>query len=150
MHAIHQFPIVLNAEAADGTMWKNGPDDYGDKFLASSTWHQIRQRRDNLQWSKLVWFSQGVPHYAFITWLAFRDRLATGHRTSRWGQPQCCMFCGEPDETREHLYFACPYTYTLWLQVVGNLFGVEPDPDWDITVSTLLTRKYDRITFILL
>ncbi|KAF2597665.1 hypothetical protein F2Q68_00008803 [Brassica cretica] len=116
----HAFPIVLNAETADGTMWKNGPDDYGDKFLACSTWHQIRQRKDNLQWSKLVWFSQGVFHYAFITWLAFRDRLATGHRTSRWGQPQCCMFCGEPDETREHLYFACPYTYTLWLQVVDK------------------------------
>ena len=88
--------------------------------------------------------------YAFITWLAFRDRLATGHRTSQWGQPQCCMFCGEPGETREHMYFACPYTYTLWLQVVGNLIGVELDPDWDITVSSFLTRKYDRITFILL
>uniref|UniRef100_A0A0D3D2U7 Reverse transcriptase zinc-binding domain-containing protein n=1 Tax=Brassica oleracea var. oleracea TaxID=109376 RepID=A0A0D3D2U7_BRAOL len=60
------------------------------------------------------------------------------------------MFCGEPDETREYLYFACPYTYTLWVQVVGNLFGVEPDPDWEITVSSLLTQKYDRITFILL
>ncbi|CAG7869967.1 unnamed protein product, partial [Brassica rapa] len=74
----------------------------------------------------------GVPRFAFITWLAFR-----------------CLFCGEPDETREHLFFACPYTYTLWLEVVGNLFGVEPDPDWDITVSRLLTGRYDRLSFIL-
>ncbi|XP_009137083.1 uncharacterized protein LOC103861131 [Brassica rapa] len=127
-----------------------GINNYSNWFIASSTWHQIRQRKENLQWSKLVWFSQGVPRYAFITWLAFRDRLATGHRTSRWGQPQCCLFCGEPDETREHLFFACPYTYTLWLKVMGNLFGDEPDLDWDITVSSLLTRRYDRITFILL
>ncbi|XP_048632996.1 uncharacterized protein LOC125607195 [Brassica napus] len=127
-----------------------GINNYSNWFIASSTWHQIRQRKENLQWSKLVWFSQGVPRYAFITWLAFRDRLATGHRTSRWDQPQCCLFCGEPDETREHLFFACPYTYTLWLKVMGNLFGDEPDLDWDITVSSLLTRRYDRITFILL
>lgn len=25
-----------------------------------------------------------------------------------------------------------------------------PDPDWDVTVSSLITRKYDRLTFILL
>ncbi|CAG7885034.1 unnamed protein product, partial [Brassica rapa] len=91
----------------------------------------------------------GVPRFAFITWLAFRDRLSTGHRTSKWGQTQGCLFCGEPDETKEHLFFACPYTYTLWLEVMGNLFGVEPDPDWDITVSRLLTGRYDRLSFIL-
>lgn len=40
--------------------------------------------------------------------------------------------------------------FTLWLPVVGNLLGVDPDLDWVITVSSLLTRKYDRLTFILL
>ncbi|CAG7862544.1 unnamed protein product, partial [Brassica rapa] len=49
---------------------------------------QIHQLRWRFQWSKIVWFSQGVPRYAFITWLAIRDRLSTGHRTSQWGQPQ--------------------------------------------------------------
>lgn len=92
---------------------------------------------------KMEWFSQGVPCYAFITWLVFHDRLYTGHSTRRWCQPQGCFFCGEPYETREHLFFACPYTFMLWLQVVRNLFGVEPDPDWDITISRLLTGKYD-------
>ena len=147
---IRQFPLVINGTDRDGVLWRNGPDDYGDRFIASSTWHQIRQHRGKTPWSKLVWFSQGVPRFAFITWLAFRDRLSTGHRTSKWGQTQGCLFCGEPDETREHIFFACPYTYTLWLEVVGNLFGVEPDPDWDITVSRLLTGRYDRLSFILL
>ncbi|CAG7909277.1 unnamed protein product, partial [Brassica rapa] len=30
-----------------------------------------------------------------------------------WGIQQSCLFCGERDETREHLIFACPYTYTV-------------------------------------
>ena len=93
----------------------------------------------------MEWFSQGVPCYAFITWLVFHDRLYTGHSTRRWCQPQGCFFCGEPYETREHLFFACTYTFMLWLQVVRTLFGVEPDPDWDITISRLLTGKYDRL-----
>ncbi|KAF2619205.1 hypothetical protein F2Q68_00041725 [Brassica cretica] len=70
-----------------------------------------------------------VPRYAFISWLAVRDRFATGHRTSKWGQPQVCLYCGEPDETCDHLFFACPYTFTLWIKVVGNLLGIDPDPD---------------------
>ncbi|XP_033134262.1 uncharacterized protein LOC117127725 [Brassica rapa] len=111
---------------------------------------QIHQLRWRFQWSKIVWFSQGVPRYAFITWLAIRDRLSTGHRTSQWGQPQRCLYCGEPDETRDHLFFACPFTFTLWLKVVGNLFGIDPDPDWDTTLERLQNGTYDRLTFILL
>ena len=43
------------------------------------------------QWSKIIWFSQGVPRYAFIIWLAFRNGLSTGHHTRRWSQPQ--VYC---------------------------------------------------------
>ena len=36
------------------------------------------------------------------------------------------------------------------MKMVGNLFGTDPDPDWNTTLSYLLTRSYDRVTFILL
>ena len=91
-----------------------------------------------------------MPRYGFISWLAIRDRLATGHRTRQWGQMQCCVYCGEPDETRDHLFFACPYTFTLWLNVVGNLFGPDRDPDWEITLQRMLGGTYERLTYILL
>ena len=38
----------------------------------------------------------------------------------------------------------------VWLKLAGNLFGLEPDPDWETTLSRLLTGSYDRLTFILL
>ncbi|XP_013588946.1 PREDICTED: uncharacterized protein LOC106297207 [Brassica oleracea var. oleracea] len=34
--------------------------------------------------------------------------------------------------------------------VVGNLFCIDPDPDWDTTVERLQNGTYDRLTFILL
>lgn len=150
LQEIHHFQLLLTVNVPDGILWKNGPDDYGGKIISSGTWKQIMQRKDKVHWSKIIWFSQGVPRYAFITWLAFRNGLSTGRHTHRWSQPQECLFCGEPDETRDHLFFACPYTFMLWLQVVRNIFGVEPDPDWDITISRLITGTYDHITFILL
>lgn len=149
MQEVRISSISLSA-TDDGVLWKQGPDDYGDRFAASDTWQQVRQQSGKIQWTKLVWFSQGVPRFAFITWLAFKDRLATGQCTRRWGQPQSCLFCGDPDESRDH-FFACPYTFTLWIQVLGNLFGAEPDPDWETTILLqLLSRRYDRLTFILL
>ncbi|XP_013745676.2 uncharacterized protein LOC106448319 [Brassica napus] len=63
---------------------------------------------------------------------------------------QCCVYCGEADETRDHLFFACPYTFTLWLNVVGNLFGPDPDSDWKITLQRMLGGTYERLTYILL
>lgn len=70
--------------------------------------------------------------------------------TRQWGKVQVCVYCGESDETRDHLFFACPYTFRLWLSVVGNLFGSDPDPDWKTTIQRMLAGTYDRLTNILL
>ena len=125
---IERFPLNLTG-GRDEALWKRGSDEFSARFIACQTWQQIRARRDRVPWSKIVWFSQGVPRFAFITWLTIQDRFSTGHHTSIWGQTQFCTFCGEPDETRDHLFCACPYTFMLWLSVAGNLFGIDPDPD---------------------
>ncbi|XP_048615516.1 uncharacterized protein LOC111213492 [Brassica napus] len=156
IHDVIGFPITLSS-GHDTVLWKRGDDEFGNKFSASETWHQIRSSRSRVHWSKIVWFSEGVLRYAFITWLAIRDRLLTGHRTSQWGQPQRCLYCGEPDETRDHLFFAhhkktllIPTDLPTDTKVVGNLFCIDPDPDWDTTVERLQNGTYDRLTFILL
>lgn len=47
-----------------------------------------------------------------------------------WRIQQGCVLCGERDETRDHLFFACPYSYTVWDRVVGKLMGRRINPDW--------------------
>ncbi|CDY67836.1 BnaUnng02580D [Brassica napus] len=150
IQVVSSFPLTLTVLEPDGVLWKCGEDEYKEKFISSDTWHLLRGRKEEVRWSKLVWFPQGVPRYGFIPWLAIRGRLATGHRTRQWGQMQCCVYCGEPDETRDHLFFACPYTFTLWLNVVGNLFGPDRDPDWEITLQRMLGGTYEHLTYILL
>jgi len=112
IQGIAQFPISLTVAEADGVTWKCGEDDYSARFVAAGTWHLIRERKVEVQWHRLIWFPQGVPRYDFISWLTVWDRLRTGHRTSKWGQPQVCLFSGEPDETRHHLFFACTISFT--------------------------------------
>nr|VDD40083.1 unnamed protein product [Brassica oleracea] len=52
-----------------------------------------------------------------MVWLAFKDRLSTVVRMRDWGVEQGCVYCGERNEDRDHLYFACPYTFTVWMNV---------------------------------
>lgn len=98
---------------------------------------------------KLIWFSQAVPRYSFIAWLAIHNRLSTGDRTQMWGEHQSCRLCGEPNESRDHLFFACPYSYTVWTDLVGSLLP-RPNPGWSITITMLLSPRRSTIDSCLL
>ena len=76
--------------------------------------------------------------------------LSTGDRMRTWGQVQGCLFCGEPNETRDHLFFACLYIYTLWTKVLGTLLERPPDHDWVSTLEHLTTHSFSYFGYILL
>lgn len=38
-----------------------------------------------------------------------------------WGVTQGCGLYGERDETRDHLFFACPYSFRVWEKRYGNV-----------------------------
>ncbi|KAF3526750.1 hypothetical protein F2Q69_00048454 [Brassica cretica] len=56
-------------------MWKHGNDDYRPTFSAARTWDQIRVKRSKVEWSRVVWFPQGVPRFSFITCAKWRYYL---------------------------------------------------------------------------
>ena len=68
---IKAFNICLT-DGRDAVLWKRRDGNYGSRFVASETWHQIRQSKNKVNWSKLVWFSRVndlVPHrkYHIVT-----------------------------------------------------------------------------------
>lgn len=93
----------------DVVLWRADQDEFKASFSSAKTWNYLRDKICVVNWRKITWFPQAVPHHAFMVWLAFRDRLSTGDRMRIWGIEQCCMLCGERNETRDHLFFACPY-----------------------------------------
>lgn len=123
---------------------------YKPIFSSTRTWDQIRERKTEVLWTTGVWFSQGVPRFSFIVWLAVRNRLSTGDRMRVWGIQQGCVLCGEPDETRDHLFFACPYSFTVWDKLVNRLTGSRTDPDWMITLQFVRRNNLRSLDKILL
>lgn len=45
--------------------------------------------------------------------------------------------CGEKDETRDHLFFACPFSYTVQEGLARHLVENHINPNWHCTVNRL-------------
>ncbi|XP_018435942.1 uncharacterized protein LOC108808268 [Raphanus sativus] len=150
MACIYSVPAPAEDAAGDRRLWHHGEGNYRPCFSSKETWEQLRSHHPRLNWTRVVWFQQGVPRFSFITWLAFLDRLATGARSKAWGCIQPCILCGEPDETRDHLFFACPYSFTVWIDLTGFLLGSRVSPDWTLTVTSLLSSRRKEIDTCLL
>ncbi|XP_018473790.2 uncharacterized protein LOC108845015 [Raphanus sativus] len=151
LHArIQREPVPDDEQGHDVTLWKHAEDDYKPWFSSKRTWEQIREHKASVTWSKTVWFAQGVPRFSFMVWLVVKNRLAIGDRMRAWGLQQSCVLCGERDETRDHLFFACPYSFTVWNNLAGRLSGFRTDPDWEITLQFLTSNSLQYLDKILL
>ncbi|XP_013594684.1 PREDICTED: uncharacterized protein LOC106302802 [Brassica oleracea var. oleracea] len=87
------------------------------------TWQLIRETGLKCDWGRMVWFSQATLKFAFITWIAFKDRLATMDRISRWSQgvDTTCVLCKNAPKTRSHLFFECAFSSQIWEQLTKGL-----------------------------
>ncbi|WZZ18643.1 hypothetical protein YC2023_111732 [Brassica napus] len=73
-----------------------------------------------------IWFSGSIPkQHAFHAWVTTRNRLHTRDRLITWGMevPSTSLFCIAADETRQHLYFDCPYSHQQKHEVLEETYS---------------------------
>lgn len=59
----------------------------------------------------------GIPRHSFLMWLVVLDCCPTKDRLLRWGLPgvnPICLLCNSQPESRDHLFFQCCYSETVW------------------------------------
>jgi hypothetical protein len=61
----------------------------------AEVWDNLREKKPEVSWWKLVSFSMAIPEHAFFSWLVLRDALVTKHKMSCWGFSGKleCLFC---------------------------------------------------------
>ena len=102
---------------------RNGNDNWifpGNRYKASVVWEVLRPKKEKYAWHRLIWGSYVTPKHAFIAWMTVLNRLPTKDRMSRWGivLESCCSLCKLMEETRDHLFFECPFSKEIWQQVL--------------------------------
>ncbi|XP_019264286.1 PREDICTED: uncharacterized protein LOC109241913 [Nicotiana attenuata] len=69
-----------------------------------------------MEWKALVFQNAARPKAQFIMWLLIQDRLMTCDRLINWKinvEPECVM-CKQENETRDYLFWQCPYATQVW------------------------------------
>lgn len=80
-------------------------------------------------------------------WLVVKNRLSKSDRMRVWSICQGCVLCGERDETRDHVFFAFPYTFIFWDKLANRWSGDRTYIDWMATlqfVSGNTLRSMDK------
>ena len=66
IHMIENHRMAEDRTANDAVLWRQNETKFCDFFSTSVTWHQLRTHRPPTAWSKVVWFTLGVPRFAMV------------------------------------------------------------------------------------
>lgn len=108
------FPVLVSG-MGDKVKWRDNHGRFKD-FDDTVVWEDFCATKNEVQWSKLVWFSQNIPRYAFILWLAVNERLNTQDRLEKWKIEnfQFCAFCKDVKDSHCHLFTEYSYAKQVW------------------------------------
>ncbi|XP_020890956.1 uncharacterized protein LOC110230943 [Arabidopsis lyrata subsp. lyrata] len=123
----------------DVVLWKGKGDRYKTKFSTNETWDAIREARPCMEWCEGIWFLHATPKHSFISWLAIKNRLATGDRMLTWqnGVDPSCVFCTQQIEDRDHLFFKCCYAEEIWSGLSRKILGQKFTTSWSDVLRIL-------------
>ncbi|XP_056860076.1 uncharacterized protein LOC130508535 [Raphanus sativus] len=136
--ALHVFLTTLRlSQSQDSYEW-NQPGNSSPTFKTGLTYNLIKPHQTPVSWSKIIWFSRGIPRQSFLAWLVILNRCPTRDRIISWGLPTSplCLLCNAANESRDHIFFECPFSFAVWsfLAVKANC---RADRNWAQNVHYL-------------
>ncbi|CAH2034076.1 unnamed protein product [Thlaspi arvense] len=110
-----------------------------NKFSTGDVYTRLRGDKPVVPWKKIVWIKGGISKHKFLTWLFVLNRCPTKDRIINWGlsTDPICLLCNNLPESRNHLYFECSFSWSLWLRVAARSMPSPPHRHWDATVEQL-------------
>lgn len=142
---------IINSEADDTYVWYPGVTRGSGCFSTSETWRALHPLPPEVFWHKAVWFTGRIPKHAFIAWVAARDRMVTRDKLIGWGLnvPHSCVLCQVHDESRQHLFFDCAYSNTIWSFFLAKMRVRAPNGFNDVLRWLLAPSRNKNETLIL-
>lgn len=107
--------------------------------------NEIRADTARVPWFKTVWNPWGIPKHSFLMWLFVLNRCPTRDRLINWGLPTApnCLLCNALAESRDHLFFQCPFAWSVWSTVAAKC-NLTPLPTWNQTMLALQSLRCAR------
>ncbi|XP_013632609.1 PREDICTED: uncharacterized protein LOC106338101 [Brassica oleracea var. oleracea] len=137
---IHLSTITLS-DSPDFPIWNSAGigANNNNKFVISKIYDSIRDSRPKVFWNKAVWFSKGIPKHKTLTWLFLLNRCPTRDRLLSWGlqTDPSCLLCNNHPESRNHIFFDCSFTRSIWRPLSRKIGLTSPSDSWDDTARAV-------------
>lgn len=78
----------------------------------------VTKRHPKTELPRMAPCPEPVPHERSVTGLGTTNR------------PSLCLLCNVAPESRDHIYYQCPYSWSVWTRT-ANRAGHRPDQDWN-------------------
>ena len=104
--------VVKQEGTVQGAMGRM--DTWKGEKLCQTTYEYFRRKQARVVWAGIIWAKYIPPKYSFIVWLAIRGRLLTKDRLEYLQIDPTCGLCGIEEESVHHLFFACPFSKSVW------------------------------------
>ncbi|XP_013713178.1 uncharacterized protein LOC106416832 [Brassica napus] len=136
-----------NEDEENMVLWRMNQEVYKPKFFTKHTWEHIRSIKPKVSWAKGIWFSRNTPKFASNAWVTVLDRLPTGARMQKWNAniSADCVLCHQHTETRDHLYFLCPYSKQVWENLALGLIDDAFTTEWDEILALLTSSSWPKL-----
>ncbi|PWA58056.1 RNA-directed DNA polymerase, eukaryota, Reverse transcriptase zinc-binding domain protein [Artemisia annua] len=135
--------VVLIRDQPDKLLWKSNEGNLC-KFSVKQAYTDLSSTGDDVTWSKVVWYSQNIPKFAFILWLAVQCKLTTQDKIRKWGSydMMVCALCHEETDSHEHLFFKCKFSNELWKKVLEKIQEQQwGELEWQTLIGKIAIRN---------
>ncbi|KAK4707377.1 hypothetical protein R3W88_033066 [Solanum pinnatisectum] len=105
--------IHIQQGRPDQAIWKLTNDG---KFICSSAWNSIREKREKSRFSSLIWHRSIPFKSSFLLWRSLRGKLPTNDKLTTFGnEPVQCFCCNRPGmDDIEHIFNKGQFAAYVW------------------------------------
>ncbi|KAJ9536466.1 hypothetical protein OSB04_un000347 [Centaurea solstitialis] len=149
-HWVSRYPFltslnvpVINQSVVDKPYWSiDGIVD--GHFSARAAYEAIVGNVPKVSWTSSVWFKGHIPKHSFCLWTACLLRLPTQDRLALWKEEPpdlLCVFCGLTRDSHDHLFFECPFSRQVWLQIMEKVQWTGFPCSWNAIVDAMSNHQ---------
>ncbi|KAL9247623.1 hypothetical protein vseg_021037 [Gypsophila vaccaria] len=104
-----------------------GRDPIG--FTTTGCYDWLRGEGQTWAWSKVIRNNWLLPKHKFIGWLVAHRALRTADKLISYGLDvdSTCLLCGMEEECSHHLFFECPYSRQISMELHSTTGMQLPD-----------------------
>lgn len=140
---------ITLSENHDSPEWiqNNASSVTTNKFISAQVYNAIREANLQVPWHRVVWLKRGIPKFKTLTWMFVLDRCPTRNRLISWGlqTDPLCLLCNLQPESRNHIYFQCPFSAGIWRKLSAKLGLTVTSDDWDIILQALISFSGSKL-----